>query len=262
MTKTEKFLFRLIEIERMAGTSTSDSAIDVRIMLLITLIFIVCLLSVPLSNPVELILFCVYPFVACSVRDIPFSRIFKYSLSVMPFIALIGIFNPVFDRNIIFYIGPIPVTGGWASFTSILLRGLLSVQAVLILIFSYGFNSIAHGLRQMHVPAIIVTQLQMVYRYTSLLIAESISMDRARKARGFGKKHYPLKMWSIFIGQLLLRTIDRASRIHRAMLARGFTGIMPSLNSHQHIATRDWIFLALCTTFFIFARFVKPDILF
>lgn len=262
MTTSEKTLFRLGEIERIASINASDSAIDVRIMLLTTLIFIVCVLSVPLSNPVGLILFCIYPFAASAICNIPFRPIFKYSLVVLPFIAMIGIFNPILDRKIIFYVGTIPVTGGWASFISILLRGILSVQAVLILIFSYGFNRIASGLRQLYIPSVIVTQLQMVYRYIFILINESVNMDRARRARGFGKKHYPLKMWGIFIGQLLLRTIDRAERIHRAMLARGFNGTMPDICHRRRLTSRDWIYLILCTGFFMFARFVKPDILF
>ena len=86
-------------------------------------------------------------------------------------------------------------------------------------------------------PAILVTQLFFVVRYIHLLLEEALAMQRARAARGFGRKSYPLKMWTLFTAQLLLRSIRRAESIGEAMASRQFHGELPALAIH---ATERW----------------------
>lgn len=64
-------------------------------------------------------------------------------------------------------------------------------------------------------PAVFTTQLLFVYRYLFVLIEEAAAMQQARDARSFGRKSYPLKVWGTLVGQLLIRTFDRAERIRR-----------------------------------------------
>ena len=79
----------------------------------------------------------------------------------------------------------------------------------------------------MGVPSVLTTQLLLLYRYMSVLLEELQTMTRARTARGYGRSSYPMRLWAAMAGQLFLRSVDRAERIHRAMLARGFDGSMP-----------------------------------
>ena len=58
-------------------------------------------------------------------------------------------------------------------------------------------------------------------------IEYAAAMQQARDARSFGRRSYPLKIWGTLVGQLLIRTFDRAEQISRAMLARGFSGRIP-----------------------------------
>ena len=58
-------------------------------------------------------------------------------------------------------------------------------------------------------------------------------MRRARQARGFGSDKLSLSLWAALVGQLLVRSADRASTIHRAMLARGFDGELPLIDRGQ-----------------------------
>jgi cobalt/nickel transport system permease protein len=44
------------------------------------------------------------------------------------------------------------------------------------------------------------------------------------------------------VGQLLLRSVARSQRIHRAMLARGFNGSMP-VSAVRRLRAVDYIFL-------------------
>jgi cobalt/nickel transport system permease protein len=45
-------------------------------------------------------------------------------------------------------------------------------------------------------------------------------------------------------GQLFLRSYERSDRIYNAMLSRGYTGNLRTLNPH-HMHSRDWMVAAL-----------------
>lgn len=220
--KLEAVIYSLYRFSR-----PTEKKISAMSFLGVTLIYLIGVLSVSLFSADRLILFAVYPMVQSEISGIGFMKIFLKSLWVLPLIVLIGIFNPMVEHAPAFYIGPYPVSAGWLSFFSIVLRGMMAVQAVLILTMSAGFYDMCAAMRRVGCPKILVTQLQFTYRYLVVICEETLWMDKARKSRGFGKKSYPFRMWTRMIGQLLLRSHERASRIHQAMLSRGFTGVMP-----------------------------------
>ena len=195
------------------------------------------------------------------MSGISYNAVFVKSLYTLPFIMFIGIFNPIFNREPMLYIGDMAISRGWVEFVSIIIRGLLSVQAVLLLIMSTGFNRLCVAMGKLGVPSIFTTQLMLLYRYIFVLLDEALSMDRARKSRSYGRKKYGLKMWGTFIGQLLLRTVERAQRIHRAMLSRGFTGkILMRGNMHWRLC--DTIYVVVWCLLFAAGRFCDVSGLF
>ena len=108
-------------------------------------------------------------------------------------------------------------------------------------------------------PTVFTTQLLFVYRYLFVLIEEAAAMQQARDARSFGRKSYPLKVWGTLVGQLLIRTFDRAERISRAMLARGFTGrISEGMSERPAWKMRDTLFLAAWCSALVLLRLCRP----
>lgn len=257
MDKLEKTLTIL-----NAKPSQESAPVSALCVLMVTLVFSFCVLSVPVYDPVMLLWYSVYPIVCSAWYGISFGRLFVRSLIILPFAVLIGVFNPIMDTTPAFTVGSVTVTQGWLSFTSIILRSLLAMQAVLMLISTHGFEGLCRGLSRLHVPSFIVDQLLFVYRYLTVLIEEALSMKRAREARGFGRGSFPMKMWAQFIGQLFLRTIGRADRIHAAMCARRFDGRLPQVGMKDKWHRGDTIFLVLCTALFIILRFVNLSCLF
>jgi cobalt/nickel transport system permease protein len=63
-----------------------------------------------------------------------------------------------------------------------------------------------------------------------------------------------MKIFGHLIGQLLLRTVDRAQRIHLAMLCRGFDGDIRLLR-RSHIGRPEVIFTLGWSAAFIALRF-------
>lgn len=124
-----------------------------------------------------------------------YARVFRKSLVTLPFILLIGVINPVFDHRVAMTVCGVDVWAGWISFISIVVRGLLSVQAALLLVYVCGFNGVCRALGRLGLPSVMVTQLLMVSRYMQTLGEEAVTMHRARQSRGYGRRNYPIREW-------------------------------------------------------------------
>jgi len=99
------------------------------------------------------------------------------------------------------------------------------VWMLLILSFKVTFQRFCQRLNSFGVPDIFIVQLLLLHRYLFLLRDEGLSLKRARDCRSFGRKGRDMRIASKIIGALFLRTIERAERIYRCMLCRGFRGV-------------------------------------
>lgn len=254
-TRLEKAITILNARQMKPDTSSHIGDIDVRALLGVTVIYLVTLLSVPLQRTDIIIWFAVYPIISSPLAHVAYERLFRNSLFVLPLLIFIGIFNPIYDRTIAFSVFGIAVSAGWISFISIVIRGLLATQALLLLILISGFNEICEAMRRMGCPGVIVTQLLMVYRYLSVLLQEALTMQRARMARSYGSSSFKASMWGAFIGQLLLRTIERSRRVNMAMKARGFNGSL-SASTMSRWDTTDTVYCMIWIPVFFILRFI------
>ena len=115
-------LYRLEELERADDRPTPLRRLDSRAKLAVTLLYLVAMLSVPLTRLSELLLFVLYPVVMAAVGGFRYGSILRRSLVLLPFVAFIGLFNIFQAREPLFRIGPIIISVGWTTFVSILLR--------------------------------------------------------------------------------------------------------------------------------------------
>jgi len=224
MGNIESSLLNIGYLETLSYQKTPLHRLDPRVKLLTTLVFIVAVVSFGKYEITGLIPFLLYPVVLIAVGNLPLGYLARKILLAAPFAFFIGIFNPLLDRAVLVHLGPYAISGGWVSFASIMLRFLLTVSAALILIAGTGLNRVCLALEKIGVPKIFVVQLMFLYRYIFVLTDEALRLGRARALRSFQGRGMGLKVFSYMIGQLLLRTLDRAGRIHLAMLSRGFDG--------------------------------------
>lgn len=261
MPKIEKSLVILDSVT--TGNRCAGINVDPRALLLVTLVFLCVMLSVPSTHIDLLLWFALYPIIASPLFGLSYSSIFLQSLIVLPLVLLLGVFNPIIDKTPVVAMEGVTITNGWLMFIGIVIRGLLSMQALLVLIRSIGFIGIVRGLGRLFVPKFLLTQLFMVFRYIRVLIEEGLAMKRARDARSFGVKHLSLRLWGVMIGQLFLRSIDRAERVHRAMVSRGFTGEIPLEFGELSVwNTASTVFLVGCVIGFLLLRLFNLSLLF
>jgi cobalt/nickel transport system permease protein len=108
-------------------------------------------------------------------------------------------------------------------FFSTLLKSNLCVFTMLLLTWTTPFQDVLQELRRWHFPSVMLTTLALMYRYLPVLAEESHRMSRARASRTFSRRRFAAwQNLSLIIGQLFVRSADRAERIYLAMCARGW----------------------------------------
>lgn len=251
-------------IDRMTvGGSAGILKIDARSALLVTVVYLCFMLGVPTMHVDILLWYALFPIITAPLFGLTYSSVFLQSLIILPIVVLIAAFNPIIDRQLVASSYGINITRGWLLFFGVVIRGLLSMQALLILIRSYGFIGIVGAMRRLGVPKILTTQLLMVFRYIKVLIEEGQTMFKAKEARGYGKAHLSLKLWGVMMGQLFLRSVARAERLHKAMLARGFNGDIPFVSFGKDLWNdASTVFLVVWCLLFLFLRLFNLSLLF
>lgn len=189
-----------------------------------------------------------YPYIVLLLSELPAWEILKRLLLIEPFIIGIGILNPIIEKQT-FALGVISISVGWIALFSIIIKSALTITAVLILIATTGMDKMALALRMLKIPKIFVLQLLLTYRYISVLLEEFWRMLRAYSLRTLEFKGIKRKAWGSFVGQLILRTFDRAQRVYQAMCLRGFNG---EYNTGEDISIKviDFVYLIAWVVFF------------
>ena len=230
--------------------------IDPRAKLITSLFFILTVVSFGRYEISMLVPFIFFPMYLLTTGNVPLVYILKKVLYVSPFAIMIGVFNPLFDQRVIMYLGDAGISGGWISFLSIMMRFFLTVSTALALIACTGFNNICFALNRLGAPRIFAVQLLFLYRYIFVLAEEAARMVRARNLRSFNGKGKGIKSYGPLLGTLLLRTINRAERIHLAMICRGFDGRIRIMKNYK-FGFREMIFVSVWVSLFSLFRFVN-----
>lgn len=218
-----------------------------------TIIFIITVLSFGKSEISGLTPYLLFPLASAILGFVPFRLLFRQLVWALPFIALIGIFNPIFDRAPGGQIFSWQISSGWLSFFSILFKGILAISATIILIATTSFPKIIFALQELKIPHALTTQLILLYRYLFVLVNQAQSITQAKALRASGRKT-SLGVAGSMLSVLLTRTVDRGERIYQAMQMRGFEGEL-KMGSRNHWQSRDSIYLIGVTGFCIFFRF-------
>lgn len=181
----------------------------------------------------------------------------KRSFVALPFalVAVGAIFSPMGEPLAEWKLGFItlvPTDFGVVRFFSVLVRSWLSVQMAILLVATTQFPDLIHAFEHLRVPKSLTTIVAFLYRYLFVLVDEVYRLLRARDARSAGypgRKHGGSLLWRARVtgsmaGQLFLRSYERSERIYNAMISRGYTGHIRTLNPHE-LNRRDWQMLLM-----------------
>lgn len=224
MSKIGDAIQTLSSMEDLAARDSAIHRIHATVKILITFAYLVAVLSFQRYDLSGLTPYFLYPALMIPLANIPFQEIFKRVLVALPFSLFAGISNLIFDREILAYLGTIPITYGFLSFWSLMIKTFLCVAAVMILVATTDTFTLFAQLRSFKIPKVFVLTLMMTYRYIFVLLQEAGNMMKAYALRAPNEKGIKMKDMGSFVGQLLLRCIDRSEQVYAAMQCRGFNG--------------------------------------
>ncbi|NPV93151.1 MAG: cobalt ECF transporter T component CbiQ [Firmicutes bacterium] len=252
-------MYNLRQMEDLARMETALHRVHPLAKLLTTIAYLVVVVSFDRYEVTALLPLVFYPVLVLVLADIPAWPIIKKVLLVQPLIIGIGILNPWFDHQVI-EVGGMLLSKGWLTFISILLKGSLTVAAAFLLIATTGMDGVARALRMLRAPRLFVLQLLLTYRYISVLMEEVARTLRAYSLRSPKGNGIQRPAWGPLVGQLILRTFDRAERVYQAMCLRGFTGEYRT-GRQRGLDLSDTAYTAVWVVFFILARVYNIPVL-
>lgn len=121
------------------------------------------------------------------------------------------------------------VDGLWATW-NILAKAVLGATMSIILTSTTEVAEIMRGLGVLRFPAVFTAIMMFMVRYLELIADELGRMRVAMTARGYDPRWLSqARPIASSAGALFVRSYERGERVHAAMLARGFTGVMPEM---------------------------------
>ena len=240
MNKMEKALGELSEMDELAAGASPIHRLHPTAKLLSTIAYILLVVSFDKYDFSGLVVMLLYPVLLFQISGIPLGVCFYKLRIVLPLVQL----------------GSLAVSGGVVSMLTLMLKGVFCLMASFLLMATTPIDSLCASLRRLHVPGMLVTLLLLTYRYVGVLTEELAVMTDAYHLRAPGQKGIHVSAWGSFLGQLLLRSMDRAQELYGSMQLRGY-------HDHFHYAPiksfscRDAAYLAFSIAALLLLRYVN-----
>jgi cobalt/nickel transport system permease protein len=261
MANITESIYKIRFLDDEARKTTWVHSIHPLAKVIVTIVYLIIVVSFGKYDIVKMLPLVFYPVVIIGIAEIPVKALLKRVLLASVFVAGIGIFNPIFDREIRLIVLNIGISGGWISFLSVVLKCCFTVIGSLLMVATTGMDNIALAFRMLKIPKLFVLQLLQTYRYIIVLMEEVGTIINAYKLRAPGQKGIRFNSWGSLVGQILIRSFARAERVHAAMILRGFNGEYKT-GFTKKLLRKDWIYIACWITFFIICRYYNlPELL-
>lgn len=255
MSKVASAVREIESLDDQARRHTLVNDIHPAVKLFVTVVYLILVVSWNRYQMVGILGMAIYPFVMFELTGLSFSQALSRLRIVLPLVCVVGIFNPFFDREIVATLFGIQVSGGVLSMVTLMLKGVLTVLASYLLIATTTVDKICYGMRCFHIPKIIVTEFMLICRYISVLGREADRLMQSYHLRAPGQKGIHYRAWGSVIGQLLLRSMDRAEVVYQSMLLRGFRDEF-RMAGETKLVRNDYIYLLGFTVILVVLRTV------
>ena len=230
-------------IDRYALLDSPLHILEPRSKLLAFTALIVCVLSIPTDQGLLFVAYFFATAILMGISQIPLSVILGRTLLILPFIMLASLAAP---------------WRGFPGLAALFVRAVLCLVLLILLTNTTRFVELLRGLRRFGCPQVLVMNLSFLYRYFFVLTEEAMRMKQARDCRRVGRAPFfeELRILGSMLGTLLIRSFERAERMHGAMLSRGYCGEFPVI-SPRRFSWRDLAFLSVVTCFIVLTVFVR-----
>ncbi len=221
----------------------------------ILFLFVVSVVSIEKFNITAVLMYGAFPLFSVIAFRLPLKLVLYRLIMISPFILIMAVANPFFDRQVFGVVAGVTLSNGMVSGLVIVAKSFVIISSMLVFSMCIQFTSLCKVLHLLHVPKVFITQLLLLNRYLFLLVDEARGMQRARSMRSFDGNGKGMFTTAKLIGALLLRTTTHADHIFRAMIARGFNGDIVNYPAMKFSVKRI-LTIALFAGLFIIIRIV------
>lgn len=254
MNKAEKAIDELRGIDKLTSINSPMHRLSPLSKMALTIIYIITTVSFHKYDLWGIIPMVLFPIIGYQFSLIPVSTCFKKLRIVMPLVCCVGLLNPFFDKAVITHIGTVGVSGGVVSMVTLMLKGVFCLMASFLLVATTTAEEICAALNKIHCPKILTSLFLLTVRYISVLLEEVANMTDAYHLRAPGQKGIHISAWGSFLGQLILRSMDRAQALYESMLLRGFNGVI-DYPERENKNKYSWVVAIICIVLIIFTRY-------
>ena len=254
MSEIKKSMLKITTLEEITRKNTPVHQLHPAVKLITTVIYLVTVISFASDQISGLLPYVFYPVLFMTIGEIPFKPLAERLLIALPFTLVAGLSNMFVSQDVVYYIGAIGITKGFLVLVSILIKTILTVTAVLILIATTKIDELLYVMVQFRIPSILILQITMTFRYLVVLLEEVMVMYHAYILRSPKAKGIQLKDMGNFLGQLIIRSFERAERIYFAMKCRGFEGTI-RFSGHRKVSVAGWCYLVIVSSLMLIMRF-------
>lgn len=184
--------------------------LDPRCALLLLLAYLATLSSVPTGANLLLLILCALPLLALLASPLPKAELLAQSAYVLPFsfaLAAVALLR-----------------GNLPQAVFLLVRSYFSILAALLVTRWLTPLELVRALERLGAPRFLIIVTEFLLRYLEVLRNEADSLRLAALCRG-GSHNRLIATSSL--AMLFVRSLERSTSIHNAMLARGFRGQLP-----------------------------------
>jgi len=201
-------------------------------------------------------LFLVFGVVLFTLTKLPLHSVLKRLLAVNSFTLFLWLTLPLtYGGNKFIILGPLSFSiEGIHLATLITLKTNAVILAIISLLGTSRIANIGHALEMLHLPERLCFILLFSYRYVFVIYQEYLRLVRAAKLRCFvpATTLHTYRTFGYLFGMTLVKSWNRSTRIHQAMILRGFDGRLIPLSQDRY-TPGDAVFLSvvLALIFFI-----------
>lgn len=242
MNKIGNAIHEIHYIDTLASKDQWVNRLHPLVKLIITISYIVAVVSFQKYDVIGVAGMLMYTIAGFVLSELSFWDSIKRLRFVLPLICFLGILNPFFDKNYVLIAG-VKISAGILSMITLILKGVFSALASYLLIATTSPDKLCYAFRILHVPTVMVTQFMLTYRYITVLLEEVDRITQAYALRAPKQKGIHFKVWSSLVGQLLLRSMDRANNVYESMLLRGYKGDYQYMKEKLAIRLYDIVYL-------------------
>ncbi len=164
-------------------------------------------------------------------------RFLRRLLAANVFIVFLWIFLPwSVPGRALWSLGPLAVTAEGVRLSLLISMKCNAILAAMTaLLATSPLHDLAGAMGRLGAPKKLLVVFYLCLRYLHIIHDESLRLRQAAAVRGFVPRTSlrAYRTYANFLGSLLVRSDERATRVYSAMLCRGFGGSFPALSARR-----------------------------